>query len=146
MRRTPVVRPGRTPQSAFRPFLLAALADHAGRLEREKVLDEVGRRMTGTVLQREDLSIGPSGEVRWRTTLLKERRAAKDAGLVTSAGPGLWELTAAGYETLEVFRAAEAQAAETAAETAESAAESTAASAGAPDVASLDEEPDASDA
>lgn len=110
MRRAPVVRPGRTPQSAYRPFLLATLADHAGHLEREKVLDEVGRRMSSSVLQPDDLSIGPSGEPRWRTTLLKERRAALDAGLVASAGPGLWELTAEGYETLEAFRAAEASA------------------------------------
>lgn len=63
------------------------------------------------VLQSADLGIGPSGEVRWRTVALKERRALDDAGLVTSGGPGLWELTTQGYETLEVFRAAQAEAA-----------------------------------
>lgn len=62
------------------------------------------------VLQSADLGIGPSGEVRWRTVALKERRALDDAGLVTSGGPGLWELTTQGYETLEVFRAAQAEA------------------------------------
>ncbi|MDT9591514.1 hypothetical protein RDV89_00445 [Nocardioides zeae] len=109
VRRAPVVRPGRTPQGAFRPYLLATLADHDGRLERDLALEEVGRRMAD-VLQRDDLGIGPSGEVRWRTVALKERRALVDAGLVGSAGPGLWELTSAGYETLAVFRAAQEQA------------------------------------
>lgn len=106
VRRAPVVKPGRTPQPAYRPYLLTILADHDGRLERERVLDEVGRRMAD-VLQPADLGIGPSGEVRWRTAALKERRALGDAGLVGSGGPGLWELTSDGYATLEAFRAAQ---------------------------------------
>lgn len=105
VRRAPRTAPGRTPQSAFRPYVLAILGDHAGRLERELVMDELAVRMA-RVLQRDDLAVGPSGEVRWRTVVTKERRALGDDGLVTSGGPGLWELTPAGYAALEAIRAA----------------------------------------
>lgn len=105
VRRTPRTLPGRTAQSAFRPYVLAVLADHAGRLERELVLDELSTRMAD-VLQRDDLAVGPSGEVRWRTVVLKERRAMADDGLITSGGLGLWELTTTGYDALEAIREA----------------------------------------
>lgn len=105
VRRSPITKPGRTPQAAYRPYLLSVVAAADGRIEREPALEALGRRMAD-VLQRDDLAVGPSGELRWRTAAQKERRAMLDAGLLRSGGPGVWELTRAGYDALDAFRAA----------------------------------------
>lgn len=105
VRRSPITKPGRTPQAAYRPYLLSVVAAADGRIEREPALDALARRMAD-VLQRDDLAVGPSGELRWRTAAQKERRAMVDAGLLRSGGPGVWELTRTGYEALDAFRAA----------------------------------------
>ncbi|HEY1134164.1 MAG TPA: hypothetical protein VGE77_06270 [Nocardioides sp.] len=105
VRRAPVTKPGRTAQAAYRPYLLAVVAAADGRIEREPALEALGRRMAD-VLQKDDLGVGPSGELRWRTAAQKERRAMLDAGLLRSGGPGVWELTRAGYDALDAFRAA----------------------------------------
>lgn len=92
VRRTP---PGRTPQTEFRKALLAELADQPVPVEREQVLAALEERMD---LTEQDRGITADGEVRWRRTAIKERKAMADDGLVATAGHGMWVLSPAGRE------------------------------------------------
>lgn len=86
----------RTPQAAFRPYLLAILQDHGGSREMEELMAELVARMDG-VLREADHELVNQGELRWRYAARLERKAMMDDGLMLPAHrPGVWELTAEG--------------------------------------------------
>ena len=88
-----------TPQTAFRPHILAVLRDAGVPLETDEVMLELEIRMD-EVLQERDRGKSPTGEVRWQTAARMERKAMIDEGLIVPAQPGIWELTERGRRAL----------------------------------------------
>ncbi|MDR6175359.1 hypothetical protein [Nocardioides zeae] len=73
VRRSPITKPGRTPQAAYRPYLLSVVAAADGRIEREPALEALGRRMAD-VLQR--ATTWPSGPAASCAGAPQRRRSA----------------------------------------------------------------------
>ena len=99
--RSPSVRRAevrRTRQSAFRPFILAALQERGGSCEVDELMDDVHERMSEVLLEGDHDTIGRH-EVRWRYAARFERKAMTDDGLMEPARtPGVWELTRSGLD------------------------------------------------
>ncbi len=85
--------------SAFRPFILKALAQLGGRARVEEVLERV-ERMVKPFLSPVDLEPVPSGtEPRWRNRARWERFKMVQEGLLRPDSPrGIWELTELGWQ------------------------------------------------
>lgn len=89
---------GGMPMSAFRPFILKALAELGGQAREGEVLARV-EKMVGPYLQDLDREELPTGDYRWRKKARWERFKMKGEGLLRADSQrSIWELTEKGWE------------------------------------------------
>ncbi|NUM46394.1 MAG: hypothetical protein HUU38_16955 [Anaerolineales bacterium] len=88
-----------TPQSSYRLPILEALVELGGRAQTKDVLDLVGKKMKG-VLMDKDYELHRDGRaIRWRNAAQWVRNELKEEGLLKSDSPsGIWEITEKGWE------------------------------------------------
>jgi len=90
---------GGMPMSAFRPYILKALAQLGGRAREAEVLERVWE-MVRPQLTEIDLEWLPTGnDYRWRKKARWERLKMKQEGLLRDDSPrGIWELSKKGWQ------------------------------------------------
>jgi len=100
-RRKRLPRGAKTQQQAFVVPILRVLEELGGSGAASKVLDRVGRLMSGT-LNEFDLSALKTGAARWRNTAQWARQDMKQEGLLADDSPrGVWEITERGRAYLQ---------------------------------------------
>ena len=95
--RTPGAAPARpvvrrwTPPEAFKPLILAALAEAGGELDADDMFLELEILAEDRLLPG-DSEKTPEGELRWRYAARRARIALIDEGLMVKSRPGVWQL------------------------------------------------------
>jgi len=85
-----------TPEGAYRPLILRALADSGGSAPRRAVLDAIKREMDGR-FKAKDLERTATGAIVWETWASWERANMVKEDLLKSDSPhGTWELSSSG--------------------------------------------------
>jgi hypothetical protein len=84
-----------TPPEVFKPLILDVLAEAGGTLDADDVFLEL-EILTEDRLLPGDNETTPEGELRWRYAARRARVALIDEGLMTKAGPGVWQLAPRG--------------------------------------------------
>ena len=95
----------RTHEDAFYMTILMALDELGGRAHCQKVIKKL-EKFVGDQFTEKDWEIMPSGrnEIRWINTARWTRQRLVNDGLLASNSPrGIWEITPAGREALEVL-------------------------------------------
>lgn len=89
------------PESEYHRPILEILADNGGRLAKQAVIHEVGRRL-GDRLTEADRDTLESGGVRWESRAQFARLRLADRGFIDKNAPrGIWALTPEGQAALE---------------------------------------------
>jgi hypothetical protein len=80
-----------TPPEVFKPLILDVLEEAGGTLDADDVFLELEILIEDRMLPG-DNETTPEGELRWRYAARRARVALIDEGLMTKAGPGVWQL------------------------------------------------------
>jgi len=99
---------GGMPMSAFRPYILKALAQLGGRAREAEVLKCVEEMVRPQLIEEIDLEQLPTGELRWRKKARWEKFKMKQEGLLRDDSPyGIWELSEKGWQEARKLREGE---------------------------------------
>ncbi|GAB3199862.1 hypothetical protein GCM10027062_17690 [Nocardioides hungaricus] len=80
-----------TPPDAFKPNILAVLAESGGELEQEELFGVLEERMAEQLTEA-DRGTTPEGELRWRYAARRARQALIAEGAMSKGRPGVWSL------------------------------------------------------
>ncbi|WP_346386160.1 winged helix-turn-helix domain-containing protein [Nocardioides sp.] len=87
----------RTPQTEFKPYIVALLQEVGGEQHVDDLFAELEARMEPILLPGDYETMPPQNEVRWRYNARWARKALVDDGLLMPPRrPGFWELTSEG--------------------------------------------------
>jgi hypothetical protein len=80
-----------TPPETFKPAIIAVLQEAGGALETDQLFEGL-ESVVRDDLKPADTERTPEGELRWRYAARRARVALIDEGVMTKAGPGVWQL------------------------------------------------------